>query len=358
MVLKMVSNEALVKYPKISVIVITKNNSNTIEKCLTGLLNQDYPKDSYEIIFVDGLSCDGTREIIEKYKRSQSLPLIKIFTENIGTMGYARNIGVNESKGNILVFLDGDAYPTVNWLSQIAQSFMADPDLSILGGLDVLTPENKTRDTISSWRRLRKSVGLKAISRIRTVNLAIKRDILTLCGGFDSKLSHFDEAELIARLYFNFKIENVLFDPQIIVFHERRNSGLVKRIKKVFKKSVIGVPILFRKHMMKMMLSDLFSAVSTSMFFVFANFIFFLLLPFIILGLIPVVYILSFLISGSILVLLYTINMKRHIGKFEPKVVFILMLDCLIRFIGTLFGLIRLLSFSIYQLVKKLSDLL
>lgn len=338
----------------VSVIVITKNNAQTIEKCITSLLNQNYPKDRYEIIFIDGLSSDGTRETIEKYTQSQNLPSIQLFTENVGTMGYARNVGISKSKGHILVFLDGDAYPTDNWVSQIVQSFNANSNLAILGGLDILTPENKTRDSISSWRRLKKSVGVKAISKIRAVNLAIKRDILNLCAGFDPKLSHFDEAELMARLYLKFKIKKVLFDPQLIVFHIREKSSLSGRIRKVFKKSVIGVPVLFRTYMIRMALLNPFSSVGTSLFFVFANFMFLLLLPFIVLGLIPLIILIFLTFLGLFFLFVYTVNIKRVTGKFLPRVLFILLIDCSVRFIGTFIGLIRWVLLRIGQKLKVL----
>lgn len=55
--------------PLVSVVVVTRNNSRTIEKCVDNLLLQDYPKTFYEIIFVDGHSSDGTDEIIKSILR-------------------------------------------------------------------------------------------------------------------------------------------------------------------------------------------------------------------------------------------------------------------------------------------------
>jgi len=44
----------------ISIIVAVKNAEKYVRKCIDSLLNQSYPADNYEIIFVDGLSSDGT----------------------------------------------------------------------------------------------------------------------------------------------------------------------------------------------------------------------------------------------------------------------------------------------------------
>ncbi|MEM2291971.1 MAG: glycosyltransferase [Nitrososphaerota archaeon] len=340
--------------PFVSVIVITKNNLGTIERCVSNLLQQNYPKELYEIIFVDGNSSDGTLEILMKYMQTHSTPSIRIYTENVGTMGYARNLGITKAKGDILAFIDGDAYPTSNWLTDIVKNFMDCPNLAMVGGLDVLTFQDSARDIISSWRRLKKSWGIKAVSKIRTVNFAIKRDVITVCGGFDPKLSHFDEAELMARLFFKRNVREVLYDPSIIVFHQRGKSGLISRIRKTFNKTVIGVPVLFRTHMIRLALSNPLSTVCTSLFFVPASLLSLFVLFLMVLGVFPIEYFLYLLILVVILILVYMINMKRFTGKFVPKVFFILALDCFVRVVGTLFGLIRWLSLSIIAKFKNL----
>ena len=49
----------------VSIIIPTKNNGDTLEKCLVSILNLDYPEDEdkYEVIIVDGHSTDGTVEV-------------------------------------------------------------------------------------------------------------------------------------------------------------------------------------------------------------------------------------------------------------------------------------------------------
>lgn len=55
------------EYPFISVIVGVRNEERFIEECIESLLNLDYLRDSYEIIIVDGMSTDKTRELVQKY---------------------------------------------------------------------------------------------------------------------------------------------------------------------------------------------------------------------------------------------------------------------------------------------------
>lgn len=348
------------RLPYVSVIVITKNNSKTIEDCIISLVNQSYSKKCYEVIFVDGQSVDGTDLIIKKYM--QIFPFIRLFYENYGAMGYARNLGVKESKGEIIAFTDGDATVPNDWIEKIVKVFSDNPSLVALGGLDELVTSDEGSRLIDSWRRLKRAEGIKAIPNIKTANFAIKRDALISCGGFNSKLSHFDEAELMARLFFKKNVKNILYDPTLLVLHKHDRRSLTSKIKKIFNKSVIGLPVLFRPYMIRMALSSPLSAIGTSLFFVFTSMAFTILLFSVALGLIPVIYILFLLVFGVIFVVIYTFNMKRYTGKFESKIVFILMLDCLVRFVGTLFGLIRLLSLNIYRgiknFVEKVDDVL
>jgi len=52
------------EYPFVSVIVGIRNEEKFIEECIESLLDLDYPRDSYEIIIVDGMSTDKTPDIV------------------------------------------------------------------------------------------------------------------------------------------------------------------------------------------------------------------------------------------------------------------------------------------------------
>ena len=58
------------KEPTISVILPVRNERQTIERCLTSLLTQDYPQSKYEIIVVDDNSSDGTETLVKTFRKS------------------------------------------------------------------------------------------------------------------------------------------------------------------------------------------------------------------------------------------------------------------------------------------------
>lgn len=338
--------------PFFSVIVITKNNAGTIQQCIVSLLNQTYSKEGYELIFVDGHSRDGTDKTIRKYAQDNSF--LKLCYENQGTMGYARNLGVRESKGDIIAFTDGDAVVPEDWIEQIARLFSNNNQLVAMGGFDELVSSRESGKLIDSWRRLKRAFGIKAIPCIKTVNFAIRREAILSCDGFDPNLSHWDEAEVMARLYSKSKTIGILYDPEIVVCHNRGDSpSLQRHIKKMFKKSIIGTPVLMRRHMMNVALANPTSPMGIS----------FLLIPICLLS-IPILS-LSFLAGIFVNVLLlfsllylvvlgvYLAYMFRRTHSFSPEVPLFLTIDFITRFVGTFFGLLKWLKEILFKGNRK-----
>jgi glycosyltransferase involved in cell wall biosynthesis len=112
---------------KISVIIPMYNSQNYIERAINSVTNQSY-KD-YEIILIDDSSKDDTVSICNKYL-SNNIKLIKLET-NKGVSN-ARNIGINNSSGEYIIFLDSDDWLDSNCLYTIINNFLNN-DLIIYG---------------------------------------------------------------------------------------------------------------------------------------------------------------------------------------------------------------------------------
>lgn len=113
--------------PRISVIIPAFNASAWIEKCVTGLLNQDYDAGRFEIILVDNNSSDGSRRLIQGY------PRVRLLEEGVQGSYAARNRGVRESSGDLLAFIDADCVPAPDWLSAIAAAMQNGRTQAVLG---------------------------------------------------------------------------------------------------------------------------------------------------------------------------------------------------------------------------------
>lgn len=105
----------MIRFSYFSVIVPVYNGAENIDTCLTALINQDYPKDKYEIIVVNDGSTDNTAEIVSRYP----IRLINLNT-NKGRI-VARNVGAEAAKYETLVFNDVRVIPERQLLSKISK---------------------------------------------------------------------------------------------------------------------------------------------------------------------------------------------------------------------------------------------
>ncbi|MGO5074106.1 glycosyltransferase family 2 protein [Clostridium sporogenes] len=110
---------------KVSVIVISYNIQDCIAQCLDSLNNQTYKE--FEIIVVDDGSCDNTMNIIKEYKKLNKN--IKLIQKDNGGPASARNVGLRNSNGEYILFIDGDDWiepDTIEKMYSEAQKFNAD----------------------------------------------------------------------------------------------------------------------------------------------------------------------------------------------------------------------------------------
>lgn len=90
--------------PKISVVVPVFNTGKYLPKCLDSLLLQTY--DNIEIICVNDGSDDNSLEVLEQYAKKDSR--IKVYSQENSGVSVARNLGMSESSGDYVSFIDSD----------------------------------------------------------------------------------------------------------------------------------------------------------------------------------------------------------------------------------------------------------
>lgn len=220
----------------ISVVVAVRNEERHIKKCVDALINQDYPNDEYEIIVVDGMSDDGTWEILEEIKKEikNENPSIKIFRNPKENAAAGRNIGIKEARGDFIAFIDSDAVAHASWLKNIKETFEK-VDAVGVGGPDLLPLDSIYKSIaigrimsspLASGGGLNPSVqhimssGEAWVEHIPTCNLCLKKDVFEKVGYFDEDFVKGQDLELNTRLVMaGYKL---FHSPLIRVVHYRK----------------------------------------------------------------------------------------------------------------------------------------
>lgn len=127
--------------PLVSIVIVTYNNKQFIKRCLKSLLATNYP--NFEIIVVDNGSKDGTSECVEQMAKSNShIRIIK----NSKNVGHAEgcNIGVKNSKGEIVAFIDSDTSFEPDWLDKVVKVLNTHPSVGVIQSI-LISMRDKTK---------------------------------------------------------------------------------------------------------------------------------------------------------------------------------------------------------------------
>jgi len=101
---------------RVSVIIPCRNEEKFIKRCLESIFLQDFPKEKLEVLVIDGMSEDKTREIIKKYQKSYSF--IRILDNPKKITPSPLNVGIKNSKGEIVVRMDSHADYRKDYISK------------------------------------------------------------------------------------------------------------------------------------------------------------------------------------------------------------------------------------------------
>lgn len=189
----------------VSVVMPIYNEEKYIEQCLKSLLEQDYPFEQMEWLFVDGMSQDSTVAIIGRYKKDYP-KLITILTNPKRSAPNAMNLGIENSKGKYVIRMDAHAVYASDYISKCVY-YLEHTDADNVGGV----AETKGRGFIGAANAeiLSSKFGV-GNSKFRTTNEdgyvdtapfgAFKREIFDRVGMFDPDLPRSEDNDLNARI--------------------------------------------------------------------------------------------------------------------------------------------------------------
>ncbi|MBI4845906.1 MAG: glycosyltransferase [Candidatus Omnitrophica bacterium] len=202
----------------ISVVIPAYNSQDTIAKCLNSLKNQSFQGD-YEIILVDS-SIDKTPEIVSR----DFSEITFIHLDKKTDPGTARNMGIEQAKGDIIAFIDSDCTADCNWLKNIESAHKQ--GYNILGGAVEIANE---QDDLIGWagyfaefREFLPELPTHEVTHIPTCNISYKKNVFYKYGMFNG--DYYPQEDLVLNHALRQKGERILFNPEIKVFHRHRSS--------------------------------------------------------------------------------------------------------------------------------------
>jgi glycosyltransferase involved in cell wall biosynthesis len=166
---------------KVSIIVVSRNARDTIGRCLDSIMSQTYL--DVEIVVVDS-SDDGTEKIIEDYARN-SRPPFKIIRQNPKGVGAARNEGLRNACGEVIVWVDTDCYIPPEFVEKITEPFERSEKVMGVLARNVIKTQEQT--FFSDLVRLYEEVML-GIPHSYIGLVAIRKGFSDKIGGFKENL--------------------------------------------------------------------------------------------------------------------------------------------------------------------------
>jgi O-antigen biosynthesis protein len=205
-----------IKWPKISVIVCTYNGGRTLRETFQHLQRLNYS--NFEVIVVDDGSTDGGAYEAGKY----GFRLIR--TSNAG-LSSARNTGLHAANGELVAYIDDDAYPDADWLKYLALSFLQG-EYAGVGGPNIPPPgDGWIADCVtnSPGGPIHVLLTDREAEHIPGCNMAFRKSALLAAGGFDDRFrTAGDDVDICWNLQkLGWKLG---FNPAAVVWHHRRNS--------------------------------------------------------------------------------------------------------------------------------------
>ena len=120
--------------PLISVILCTYNRDKYIYNVLKSVAENDYPRDLYEIVLVNNNSTDNTEGECQRFQADYPDIAFRYCVETSQGLSYARNCGIRQSAGDLLVYVDDDATVNKEYLRTYADFFASHPKAVAAGG--------------------------------------------------------------------------------------------------------------------------------------------------------------------------------------------------------------------------------
>jgi GT2 family glycosyltransferase len=202
-------------WPPVSVVVCTHNGGSTLAECLEGVRSLSYP--DFELIVVDDGSGDDSAEIA----RAHGATLVEMDHSGLSA---ARNAGVERARGDVVAFLDDDAYPDPDWLQYLVAALRESGHAGV-GGPNLPPDDGIVAECVAAapGGPIHVLISDREAEHVPGCNMAFRKSALSEIGGFDERFRVAgDDVDVCWRL--QEAGWTLGFSAGAVVMHRRRDS--------------------------------------------------------------------------------------------------------------------------------------
>lgn len=235
---------------KITIISPIYQEAKFIANFLQSIIDQDCEKENLEVLLIDGMSKDGTRDIILNYTKKYSY--FHLIDNPERTVPFALNSGIRKAKGDIIIRLDAHCKYPKNYISELAKQLMT-LDADNVGGLWHTIPANDSTEAISvaacsshpfGVGGSEHKTGAHTIHKVDTVPFGCyKREVFDKIGLFDEELTRNQDDEFNGRLIKHGG--SIYIIPNLIIEYTAREN--LKKMRKMYYQYGLFKPLVNKK---------------------------------------------------------------------------------------------------------------
>ncbi|MGE5562868.1 MAG: glycosyltransferase [Bacillota bacterium] len=210
--------------PKVTVVVVARNEERNISACIGSLAAQDYA--AFSVILVDDGSTDRTVELARR-----ALPSIRVISSPTRSISRNREIGWRSAKTDFVAFLDADCEAPPHWLSSLVSAALATGAAAVGGGNRPPSGESAHYDALAlmlqTFLGSRDSIQGRLpkegrfVEHLPGLNVLYRTECLRLVDGYDPRFARMGEDEDLSRRMTDVGLR-LYVTPEATVIHRQR----------------------------------------------------------------------------------------------------------------------------------------
>ncbi|MDP2906029.1 MAG: glycosyltransferase [Candidatus Omnitrophota bacterium] len=206
----------------VSIIIAVKNWQSNLEECITYCRRLDFP--DFEILV---LPDEHPGQVYNPQEDSR----VRLIPTGAVNPAAKRDAALKTARGQILAFLDDDAYPLKDWLSRAVNNF-TDDDVAAVGGPAVTPPQDSLMCQASGMVYSSPLVSSKFVYRYipgkrrevddyPSCNFLVRKAVMAQLGGFNTEFWPGEDTKLCLDITKKLGLK-IIYDPSVLVYHHRR----------------------------------------------------------------------------------------------------------------------------------------